>query len=1007
MIKKHVFCLLIILLSVKVFAQQTALYTNELADYNTAYKLYANDQYLLAQKLFSEILGVTENETIKSKSAYYSSVSAIKLNQQNADQLVKLFLKEYPASVHRKNAYFNLANYYFKNKKYSEALKWYGKIHENSLTILEEESLSFHKGYSFFMNKQYAEAKIAFNKLLNSEKYGPQAKYYLGYIAYESDNYKEANNYFEDLKNEERYSDNLSYYQADMNFKLGNFQKAIDLGLESYKISRPYEKSELSKIIGESYFNLESYEEATFYLKNYKGKNGKWNNVDYYQLGYVYFKQQDYQNAINEFNKIIDGNNAVAQNAFYHLANSYLKLEQKQQALNAFKSASEMDFSPEMKEDAFLNYAKLSYQIGNSYQNVFDVLGLFINNYPKNEQTNEIKELLLDSYISSKNYQSAIELLENNTSFKNRSAYQKVTFFRGLELYNEGKYKAALQVLQKSLNEPIDAVVKIRATYWMSECNYQLLNFDTSLIGFKEFLQSPNAIKTPEINTINYNLGYTYFKLKNYLEAINQFNQFVSYETVNLVQKRDAYVRLGDCYFVSSAYWPAIENYNKALEAGSLNQDYIHYQKAISYGFVDKVFLKVEGLEEFYNKFPTSIYRDDALYELGNTYVSQENYKDALSAYNTLIRSLPNSSYVSKSLLKKALILENTGKSNEAITLFKRVANDFPSSQEAIQAVSSAKIIYIEQGRVNEYETWVRRLDFVNVEHSEIDNASYKAAEISYLENKSDQAIQRFEAYLLKFPEGEHTLKTHFYLAQLYGAKQNSEKAILHYDYVLDGTRNEFTEPTLAKISQVYLEQKDYQSSLSYLLRLETEADFLQNIIFAQSNIMKAYFELKKYDEAVIFAKKVLLNDKIENSIKNDAQIMIARSAMKTGDKELAKDAYSEVLKTATGRVAAEASYYDAFFKYQAQEYESSNASIQLLAKEYSSFKYFGAKGLLLMAKNFYQLNDAFQATYILESVIKNFKEYPEIIEEASTELTLIKKEESKTNESIHVEEKN
>ncbi len=59
------------------------------------------------------------------------------------------------------------------------------------------------------------------------------------------------------------------------------------------------------------------------------------------------------------------------------------------------------------------------------------------------------------------------------------------------------------------------------------------------------------------------------------------------------------------------------------------------------------------------------------------------------------------------------------------------------------------------------------------------------------------------------------------------------------------------------------------------------------------------------------------------------------------------------------------------------------------------------------MAKNFYQLNDAFQATYILESVIKNFKEYPEIIEEASTELTLIKKEESKTNESIHVEEKN
>ena len=37
-------------------------------------------------------------------------------DQQKADQLVKLFLKEYAASVHRKNAYYNLANYYYKNK---------------------------------------------------------------------------------------------------------------------------------------------------------------------------------------------------------------------------------------------------------------------------------------------------------------------------------------------------------------------------------------------------------------------------------------------------------------------------------------------------------------------------------------------------------------------------------------------------------------------------------------------------------------------------------------------------------------------------------------------------------------------------------------------------------------------------------------------------------------------------------------------------------------------------
>ena len=65
------------------------------------------------------------------------------------------------------------------------------------------------------------------------------------------------------------------------------------------------EVSELSKIIGESYFNLEKYADAIPYLTEYKGKRGKWNNTDFYQLGYAYYKQKDYEKAISEFNKIV------------------------------------------------------------------------------------------------------------------------------------------------------------------------------------------------------------------------------------------------------------------------------------------------------------------------------------------------------------------------------------------------------------------------------------------------------------------------------------------------------------------------------------------------------------------------------------------------------------------------------------------------------------------------------------------------------------------------------
>ena len=53
------------------------------------------------------------------------------------------------------------------------------------------------------------------------------------------------------------------------------------------------------------------------------------------------------------------------------------------------------------------------------------------------------------------------------------------------------------------------------------------------------------------------------------------------------------------------------------------------------------------------------------------------------------------------------------------------------------------------------------------------------------------------------------------------------------------------------------------------------------------------------------------------------------------------------------------------------------------------------------MAKNFYALKDAYQATYILENVITNFKEYPDVVSEAQTELNRIKTMEARTNASV------
>jgi TolA-binding protein len=352
------------------------------------------------------------------------------------------------------------------------------------------------------------------------------------------------------------------------------------------------------------------------------------------------------------------------------------------------------------------------------------------------------------------------------------------------------------------------------------------------------------------------------------------------------------------------------------------------------------------------------------------------------------------------------LVYYNSDKDELALAKFKKVAADFPKTPEALEAVSTARLIYVNNGKVDEYATWVRTLDFVAVSDADLDNDTYEAAEKQYLQNNTKQAISGFSGYVSEFKNGIHVLKANFYLAQSYFADGQESKSIPNYEFVIAESRNEFTEQSLSRLAQILLKSKDYYKAIPVLSRLETEADLSPNRTFAQSNLMKCYYENKDYDNSVVYAEKVLANPKTDDNVKSDAQIIVARAAIQTGDEAKARSAYAKLQTIAKGELAAEALYYDAYFKNKDTKFEASNTIVQKLAKNYSSYKYFGAKGLILMAKNFYGLKDSFQATYILENVVKNFTDFPNVVSEAQTELDRIKSEESKTNSSVNNSEK-
>ena len=94
------------------FSQKTATYTTELKDYKRAVNLYNERSYSASQQLFSQIKSnFSEATELRANCDYYIANCAIRLGQQNGDDLMLNFVTKYPTSTKQNNAFLETAEY--------------------------------------------------------------------------------------------------------------------------------------------------------------------------------------------------------------------------------------------------------------------------------------------------------------------------------------------------------------------------------------------------------------------------------------------------------------------------------------------------------------------------------------------------------------------------------------------------------------------------------------------------------------------------------------------------------------------------------------------------------------------------------------------------------------------------------------------------------------------------------------------------------------------------------
>ncbi|GAB4251845.1 MAG: tetratricopeptide repeat protein [Vicingaceae bacterium] len=998
-------------------AQSTLIYTAQPnKTYNTALELFDKEKYGAAQEAFVATYNLCENKLSEMavNAKYYEALCCLNLFNNNAEGLLIEFVNNYPESPKTKWAYFDLGNYFFRKKKYKEALAWYDKLDVYDLNSEKWAEYYFKTGYAYFELNEESKASQAFYEIKDVDNsYASAAKYYYGHIAYNQKKYQSALQSFKMLANDENFGSIVPYYIVQIYYKQQKFDSIIAYAPSVLENAIPKRAPEIALLLGDAYYKTKQFDKAIPYLLQYEkqpGMPGK--DVVRYQIGYSFYKTDSCNNSVEWFGKVADKKDSIAQLANYHMAECYLKLNQKQYAKSSFRLAADLDFNKNIKEDALFAFAKISYELSiHPFNDAIIAFEEFINTYPSSKKIKDAYEYLVAVYFTTKNYAAAVASIEKikTPGFDLQKAYQKLTYYRALELFNNSMYQEALKYFEKAYKYQHSKEILALTKYWEAETYFRLSNYAQSINGFKQFLLQPEAINTDVYQKANYNIGYGYFKLKEYENALPYFRNYVNNDKADEIIKNDALNRVADCFFITKNYKAAVEYYDKALLAGKINTDYAAFQSAVANGVLGNYDEKINLLNTLLvsnaKDKKTHLY-DDALFEIGKAYLIKNQNKKALEYFNQLTTEFKNSPYVKEAYLKKGLIYFNAKEDDEALTAFKKVVEDYPNTSEAKEALEKIKRIYVEQGNIEKFEQYLAGINYNDEEFNNLDEDYYEIAENEYMKGNCDKAAKDFSKYLTKYPNGNYVLNAHFYLAECELKSGFKEEALINYEYILNKPKNKFTEKALLKSAIISKELNKIQEAIDLFSKLEYLADLPENINTAQLAQMQLNYEINNLEAASKYAAIVIDKDVFDAKSKTQAHLILAHNYLAIDDYNKALDQF-KIASSSQNIYGVEAKYYVAHIKYLRGKHDECETEIFSLIKNFGSYQYWIAKSLILLADNYLAKDDKFQAKATLQNVIDNAKD-EELVSIAKDKLaSIIKSEEEsqrKVEEDIEVD---
>jgi tol-pal system protein YbgF len=107
------------------------------------------------------------------------------------------------------------------------------------------------------------------------------------------------------------------------------------------------------------------------------------------------------------------------------------------------------------------------------------------------------------------------------------------------------------------------------------------------------------------------------------------------------------------------------------------------YQDALGLYTKGRFEQALRGFQDLLDQFPGSPLSDDAQFMIGESYYGMKEYVDAVSEFDKVVKSYPDSDRVPGARLKKAFSLFSLGKKGQGVVELQQIAQRYPTTKEA------------------------------------------------------------------------------------------------------------------------------------------------------------------------------------------------------------------------------------------------------------------------------------------------------------------------------------